>query len=244
VIYQTWKTRDNIPKDLALLREEWMTSHPDYVHILLDDSDLREIVRTIDESYLADYDSFTSNIERVDFARYAIMYLYGGVYADLDTRPLKRIDFWVEKNVPVLGCEPSEHSRNLYHLSRVVCNALMISPPGNRFWLDLMECIRKNYERNYDPVENTGPLAITRFLDQNPQYESQIIITDSCVFYPLVGDRTVSKECLGRESYVQHVWKNSWVEPWYRNKKWKNARLMLCTVLIIYILMWGYLYFV
>jgi len=34
------------------------------------------------------------NIERADIIRYAVLYTYGGIYADLDVRLLRRIDDW------------------------------------------------------------------------------------------------------------------------------------------------------
>ena len=145
VIWQTWKSKTDIPEKLSDLSRTWTTNHPDYEYRLLDDDDLRNIVSKVTPNHLEKYDSFTRMIERVDFARYAIMYEYGGVYADMDTKSLKNVDMWVAKNKIVLGCEPSEHSMEIYRTNRVVCNALIISPPKQKFWLELMNYISENY---------------------------------------------------------------------------------------------------
>ena len=72
VLYQTWKTYD-IPEDLLEFRKEWIKLTPNYSHPLLDDNDLRNEIIKIVPQYLSAYDNFSSNIERVDFARYAIL---------------------------------------------------------------------------------------------------------------------------------------------------------------------------
>lgn len=245
-IWQTWKSKkeEDVPEKLSSYSGKWKKLHPDYEYHLLDDEDLRNKVKDIVPEYLDLYDSFSKIIEKVDFARYAILYGYGGIYADMDTYPIKPADIWVNKNKVVLGCEPKEHAENIYGRDRVVCNALMISPPGERFWYDLMRYIVENYERNYRPVENTGPLAITRFLEtpEGKVYISKIEITDPCVFYPLKGDNTVSEECNLKESYVAHVWENTWVVPWYKDPILFNARYWTYGLLVIFTCLWYWCY--
>lgn len=244
VIWQTWKSKTDIPGKLFDLSRTWTTNHPDYKYHLLDDDDLRNIVSKVTPKHLEKYDSFTRMIERVDFARYAIMYEYGGVYADMDTKSLKNVDVWVAKNKIVLGCEPSEHSMEIYKTNRVVCNALIISPPKQKFWLELMDYISENYEWNYAPVYNTGPMAITKFLDTHPRYERELLITDPCVFYPIKGDgKTISEGCNLDDSYVAHMWENTWVTKWYQDDRWFNIRYWTYAIFLVYIVMWLWLYF-
>lgn len=245
ILWQTWKTDVPVPEKLQVFVRKWKQLHPDYEYYLLNDEDLRSIVSETVPQYLQSYDNFTFKIERVDFARYALLYKYGGVYADLDTDPKKCIDVWVEKNKIVLGCEPREHAENLYGRDRVVCNALMISPAKDEFWMDLMNYIISHYEPKYKPVSNTGPIAITKFLETSvgEKYISQIIITDPCVFFPLMGDNSVSKDCDIRESYVAHVWENTWVVPWYQNPMWFNMRYWTWFIIILVIVFWLYIFY-
>ena len=243
-IWQTWKTKkmEDVPPHLKTYIEKWKRLHPRYAYHLLDDDDLREIVKEVVPQHLELYDSFTHVIERVDFARYAIMYKYGGVYADLDTTPLQNIDIWVNKNQIILGCEPQEHAQQLYDRDRVLCNALMISPPGKSFWLALMRYIAENYEHRYRPVENTGPLAITKFLEEHPHYEENLVITDPCVFFPIKDDGNVSERCDLNKSYVAHVWNNSWTRRWYQDPIVFNARYWSCTLLVIFFVSWTFIF--
>ncbi len=236
-IWQTWKSKDpkNIPVKLYEYTKKWKTLHPDYEYTLLDDDDLRQIVSEVAPEHLEKYDSFTRMIERVDFARYALLYRSGGIYADIDTNPLKSIDVWVSKNKIVLGCEPKEHAKEIYNRDRVICNALMISPPRQQVWLELMNYIAKNYESRYRPVDNTGPMAMTRFLEANSKFNDNIIITDPCIFYPLLSNGEVSKDCDLEKSYVAHIWQNTWVVPFYKDPMWLNKRGLCVAVGFLFV---------
>ncbi len=257
VLYQTWKTR-TVPEKFKKNQRMWFDSlsidisgvsrnHAslpeagEWRYVLLDDNDLRELVKTNFPQFLKAYDSFSKQIERVDFARCVMMYL-GGVYADLDTYPTQNIDPWVALNRIVLGCEPMEHAERYYDGRRVVlCNAFMISPPGESLWVKLMEYIIEHYESNYKPVYNTGPMAMTKFMeatrstsdvglgDEDEIGWDRVVITDPCVFFPMLGDGKISRRCRpppGETSrtYVVHEWENTWVVPWWRDRELLNPR--------------------
>lgn len=241
ILHQTWKTHE-VPESLQPLRQAWLKITPDYQHPLYDDADLRNIIQTHFPRYLSSYDSFTQNIERVDFARPALLYLYGGVYADLDTEPLRNIDVWLQQGKVVLGREPLEHSRGLYGREVVLCNAFIISPPRQQVWLDFMDYIVAHYEPYYKPVENTGPMALTKFYEAHPDKFSNTVITDPCVFFPVLSDGSTSQGCNLDEAYVRHLWRNTWVvqgtrgwlKTYGRNKRlWFWGLLFLFFVLCI-----------
>lgn len=237
ILYQTWKTQD-IPREFSKNRELWLETLEGWQTPLLTDKDLRNMVKSDFPQYLEAYDGFTENIERVDFARLVMMYR-GGVYADLDTYPLKPIDRWVDTNKIVLGREPLEHAREMYGRKVVVCNAFMISPPRLDFWKKLMEFVIDNYEPHYKPVENTGPMALTKFLESRPEAFVDVIITDPCVFFPMMGDGKISNRCnLEADSYVVHVWQNSWVVNPLKDPRWKNKRYWFWALLVIFIGLW------
>lgn len=227
ILHQTWKTKE-IPEECEEYVATWKLLHPEFEYKFYLDDDLREAVKSIVPRYLPIYDAMKRNIERVDFARYAILYGVGGVYADLDTVPLRSIEPWIEKRKVVLGREPLEHSRQIYGREIVLCNALMISPPKEKLWLELMEYIVENYNPSSDPVTNTGPMAMTLFLEKNPKLFSNSIITDPCVFFALTNGYT-SKTQLGftgvsrfcdlqnptspdKITYVVHAWHNEWTK--------------------------------
>lgn len=255
ILYQTWKTK-NIPPQFAKNQRKWLDaidyvssddskiSASEWKYVLLDDNDLRNLVKSNFPQYLNAYDSFTKNIERVDFARLVMMYI-GGVYADLDTYPVKPIDKWISEGKIVLGREPIEHAKKLYGgRVTVLCNAFMISPPHKQIWVDMMNYIIKNYEPNFKPVYNTGPMAMTLFMESHRKKFDDVIITDPCVFFPMLGDSTFSSRCIDSsgkllpDTYVVHEWENTWVVKWWEDPELFNARYWFWGSLTIFVVLW------
>lgn len=213
VLYQTWKTKTLPPKFLENWNkwQEWCDQNG-YQHILLDDEDLRSLIKNDHKNYLRFYDNLTENIERVDFARLAMM-ARGGIYADLDTYPTKNKGLMelIHSGKIILGCEPTEHSKSLYSGIMVLCNAFMVSPTGEKpFWKKVMRFVKENYEPYYKPVENTGPMMLTRFYEAHPESFGNVSIRRSCELFPLVANGKYSSECDPSEALVVHEWSNSW----------------------------------
>lgn len=235
VLYQTWKTLKLPPKYKANWEkwDEWAKKHS-IEHVLLDDEGLRNLVAYHYPEYLDFYDNeITEMIEKVDFSR-LVMLAKGGIYADLDTFPSDKNDpiKFIKTQNPriVLGQEPIEHCQALYLRDSILCNAFMISPfnPKSKlFWERAMEFCIEHYEPHFAPVHNTGPMMLTKMMDQHPEYfkEADVLIVPSCYFYPLIAQQKVSRECNGFEdSYVIHEWTNSWSFKIWNDPIWKNRR--------------------
>ena len=245
IIYQTWKS-ETLPEKLKPYRDAWMTLHPEpeWRFPLLLDADLRKLVEDHFPHHLPKYDSFTHTIERVDFARYIMMYL-GGVYADIDTYPVQSIEPFLGYRI-VLGTEPVEHATLLYGRAMVLCNAFMMSAPGEKIWIDFMDYIVENYEYCSNPVHTTGPMAMTKFYEANKEqfHRDGVLITDPCVFFPMNATGNISERCnLTKDTYVVHVWENSWVLSWWQNPIIFNPRYWFWILLFIFGGLWLYLYF-
>ncbi|ADB04097.1 glycosyltransferase [Cannes 8 virus] len=243
ILHQTWKSKE-LPESCKDLVGTWRNMFPDFEYKFYLDEDLRDVVKKYVPQHLSLYDAMSKNIERVDFARYAILYGVGGIYADIDTAPLRRIDPWLEKGKIILGREPLEHSRTLYGREVVLCNAFMISPPKEEMWLKLMDFIADNYDPKNDVLENTGPMALTRFFEEYPDAFKNVVITDPCAFFSLsngftdkeqLGFKGVSRfcdllnpTCEEKIPYVVHLWHNEWLNYPGKNAI-KNAMKKLTT---------------
>ena len=119
----------------------------------------------------------------------------------------------------------------------------MISPPKQKIWKDLMAYIIKHYERNYKPVENKGPMAMTHLYEESPEVFNNVVITDPCTFYPLTNNG-ISKRCdIDKDSYVAHIWANTWIDKhWWESPLIWNARYWVIGLMSIYIILWICLY--
>jgi hypothetical protein len=229
IICQTWKTHE-VPKELASYVESVKRLNPTYQYRMWLDADLRACVARVVPHLLRFYDTMEKNIERVDFARYAIMYEQGGIYLDLDIEMIRPLDsLW--KTYPtaeiVLSLEPREHVRALYsHVPYVVCNAMLASVPRHRFWIQFMHHIADNYDLHDFVVHRTGPMALTNFIRHHPALPSTVRLLSACAFFGQTDHYTqlmngsvpyASEECkdmaLERDAWGIHRWAHLWVEP-------------------------------
>ena len=62
------------------------------MYTLFTDEENREIVAHFFPDFLETYDRFKQNIQRVDAVRYIYMYVWGGIYLDLDYLALRSFD--------------------------------------------------------------------------------------------------------------------------------------------------------
>ena len=87
-IYQSWKTKtlpDKMRENVDLLIE----MNPDYAHILFDDSECRSLLlEHFGINYANAFDSLIPGAFKCDLWRYAMLYLYGGIYLDIDIKPI------------------------------------------------------------------------------------------------------------------------------------------------------------
>ncbi|KAJ3282084.1 hypothetical protein HDU79_010180 [Rhizoclosmatium sp. JEL0117] len=75
--------------------QTWSGHNPNHVQILLDDNDLERFVKGTFSPYIVDaYFRLPRIVQRADFARYLMLYEFGGVYTDMDTECFTPIDKW------------------------------------------------------------------------------------------------------------------------------------------------------
>ena len=94
VFHQSWKTCTLPKKQGAWRRHCEHVLSPQWRMQLFTDVGNRDVVATHFPSFLPLYDAYNMTIQRVDAARLFYLYLYGGVYADLDMlclRPLEEL---------------------------------------------------------------------------------------------------------------------------------------------------------
>lgn len=231
ILHQTWKNRDLTPL-FTECQERWLRLHPDYEYCFYNDNEIREVVKKYTPQYLKFFDSMNHQIERVDFFRYVILWARGGIYVDMDTCPLKSFDDFLSSDEVILGKEPSENIA-------AISNAIMCSPQGHPFWINLIDFIIKNYKTGdrWNSLFNTGPGVLDKFDD----YEG-VKILPSCTFCPIPSDSLVilpiqlEKLQLSHDvsdleqTYAVHLWASTW---WPSNNFILPFFLILIALLVI-----------
>jgi len=128
------------------------------------DEDIEPMVRAVVPQHAERILAMRSPVERNDMVRYAILWKYGGVYADLDielraaTRLHRLVSYAMEHSAVLL---PTETMFAPTGRMRQAGQCLMVSSPRHPFWLALIDELVGSYNAScYEPT-NTGPGAIT-----------------------------------------------------------------------------------
>eukprot|EP00747_Dinoflagellata_sp_TGD_P220969 gnl/TRDRNA2_/TRDRNA2_92881_c0_seq2.p1 gnl/TRDRNA2_/TRDRNA2_92881_c0~~gnl/TRDRNA2_/TRDRNA2_92881_c0_seq2.p1 ORF type:complete len:331 (+),score=32.29 gnl/TRDRNA2_/TRDRNA2_92881_c0_seq2:1-993(+) len=144
------------PKDTSKW-DEWTKSMnvTNFTRRFYRDEDLPAIVQEVAPDLYGAFLNFSDNIEKVDFARYAVLYRDGGIYCDLDIEL---------KDVNALKSLMASNKVTLpFENDRMVGQSFMISPPRHPFMLEVMEYLVKRYNPACYATMNTGPDALTEF---------------------------------------------------------------------------------
>lgn len=223
-IFQTWKTKD-VPDFLQKFVESWKIFNPTFDYQLYTDDDNDEFMKTNFPDYYPMFKGYSRGIQRADVIRYFRLYRDGGIYADLDFECLKSFESYLigKENLVILGLEPKEHCSKTEKM--LVCNALMISPPGHPFWLTVFEQLKicQGSSGITGVLSSTGPRMLTQAVEKYKG--TDVLITPSILFYPLVdaSSITVGTESLRKMhmkmaidhrfpdiSMAVHYWSGTW----------------------------------
>jgi mannosyltransferase OCH1-like enzyme len=160
IIWQTYKDEfDDLPKYIRHSAQTWMDKNPSWEYRYVSDKDAAEFVREhYGEEYYEIFNSLPIGVMRGDMWRYLVMYIHGGVYADLDTICNKPISRWLTEGYDMIIS--TEHSMNF-------CQWTFACSPKNKIIksvIDLMmERLRSpNYEMREFVHYHTGPMMWTQ----------------------------------------------------------------------------------
>ena len=92
------------PELFEKCKQEIQVNHPDWNIRLYNKDDAQDILNQDLPEYIEAYNAFYHNVQKADFLRLALVYLYGGFYMDLDMLSLKPLDELRKYNL-VLGEE-------------------------------------------------------------------------------------------------------------------------------------------
>lgn len=114
-IWQTYKT-DYPPRQSIGFAKSWQDYNPDYEWYYFNDEKCQKFIQDhFDDEFYQMYCSLPIGVMKSDVWRVAVVYVYGGVYADLDTQCLAPISEWINNNDRlVVGVETPHGALNNY----------------------------------------------------------------------------------------------------------------------------------
>lgn len=173
IIHRIWlQSSTQVPEKYNVNLQSALHHNPGYKQVIWDDAKIIPLVKEHFPHLLKIYQGYQWWVQRCDFARYLLLYLYGGFYLDMDVEVVGSFDPIVEKSKPFFV----RHEKMLHCLSYDslhINNNFLYSPyPKHPFFKYLVECTECSFERRffdlkiYYIVRSTGPFFLINCIKQ------------------------------------------------------------------------------
>ena len=170
---------ENLPQRYRSNLKRWKEVCVDWeVHFFTDEK-IYQLFKQYFAEHYADVVKIPYGAMLADFFRYAVLYIYGGLYTDIDTAPLKRIpEEWLSYDA-VIGHEVQAKDCTFF------CQWTLLSRPGySLFSKALNGAIKRLRENQYfgeKILEISGPLFFTEIVKRY-QDQSNLLLLDADFF--------------------------------------------------------------
>lgn len=157
--------------------------HPSWTVRLYNTEDAVKIIEEHLPEYLAPYRTFKYDIQRADFFRIALVYLFGGFYMDLDMHCFKSLNE-LRKHSIVLAeekiiSENTRRKRGLKYKQRIA-NYMFGSRPKHPFWLEVLDRLSllalTPITSQQDILDITGPGFLTDIFHERKSFYPDITL--------------------------------------------------------------------
>ena len=203
------------------------------------DEDNRRFVQKHFPDFLPYYDRFPHTIQRADAIRYMYLYIYGGIYMDLDYKIQHSLDdlFTTDSDVYLV---PSGN------VGTYITNSFMASKPGCKLWLEMIEAMKQKLPWYYlgkhvNVMSTTGPVMLTHVVEK---YKGVYSMLPGKLLTPC---SICNINCDATGAYLKQLEGSSWIS--YDTRfyifcmcKWKRiivfVVLMLLLLLIVIFILW------
>ncbi|KAH3719800.1 uncharacterized protein LOC127856355 [Dreissena polymorpha] len=159
VIHQTWKNR-MIPLVFHENVRSFIDNNPEFEYRFWTDESARSLIQHQHPDLLDLFDNYVEPVRRADLLRYVVLYEFGGVYADLDTRCLRPLEQVISQYACVLSPEPYEHASLIFNTEFMVTNSIMFCRAGHPFLKQVLQNIA-DFNHFSQDIDSTGPNFLT-----------------------------------------------------------------------------------
>ena len=236
-IHYCWFGGNPLPESAKKYIETWKKYCPDYEIIEWNETnfDLNQN-QYCKEAYEAKKWAFVS-----DYARFWILYRYGGIYFDTDVEVLKPLDKIIEKG-PFMGCERDADKSGMTTIAVAPGLGLGVNPglglgvnPGLGLYKEILDLYENLHFKNKDGslnlktvVQYTTEVLIKHGLKKSNQIQkcAGVYIYPREYFCPKNIDTGALE--ITENSYTIHHFEGTWLTPWLRFRH--NIKLLLVSI--------------
>jgi mannosyltransferase OCH1-like enzyme len=196
-IWQTHKTKLPPPESLECIKS-WLIKNPNYVWYYMDDIKCEQFIKDhFSEEFYSMYKSLPYGVMKSDTWRIAVVYVYGGIYADLDTECVQSIDGWIGDYDLVVSSEPPAHTGlvNFIFAATPKHPALLLCLQRLMLYYNSDNYLDKK-EKTGTPIQNFGQGAfndgIKEYISLNPNDSKvKVFSIEDNAFTPFKDNRTL-----------------------------------------------------
>ena len=210
IIHQIWVGSKPLPDKYRKLMASWIKHHPGWQYNLWTNKD----VEGLKLHNHALYKSTRDPIEKANILRYELLYKYGGLYVDIDTKCLKSFSALRERYNFYTGICSTD-------CTAILNNGVIASTPGHPIMQHCIETIIDDWP-GATRFERTGVHDFTRcFFDKLFETPGVTIALPATYFYPLskYSHYSLASASIRPESFSIHYWATVYNARKYTMKK-------------------------
>lgn len=168
IIHHVWISKEDhykdvdIPKKYEKYLESWKIHNADFNFMYWSGEKILNLIQTHFPEFLLFYKNLKL-ISKCDFARFAITYIYGGLYSDMDYMCRNNIQNLI-KGESYFIFEPINHFKVVN--SKLITNAIFALYPKSNIGYDFLVYMTK--QRSGDILKDTGTICLYRYLKMCP----------------------------------------------------------------------------
>jgi len=257
IIHQIWlQGRENVPKKYLNYSNMLKNMNKRYQHIIWDEKTFYDKILNKYPEYKKFYEMLPLIHLKVDYMRYIILFIIGGIYVDMDAKPMKSFDSirnLINKYETVL-CKlkrTKTESIIITGHTEVINNGVIISKPNSIFLKKLIETVQKNimkYKVEFILAKEkrltstilidkiTGPQVFTKNYFSIPKNirNKKIKILDSEYFEPCGNTCNPTKNTI-----IFHEQDMSWLPEGFKNTRemYENKNILLPVIITLIIIL-------
>jgi hypothetical protein len=228
-IFQTWYTK-NISDQFRELTQTWINNNLNYAYFLFDDNDCELFIKKNFEIQV--YNAYCRIIPgafKADLWRYCILYIYGGVYVDIDTICINTIDDYLNNDIEFMT--PIDLNNCPHYGKYNLFNSFIASIPKHPILLDCINRIVHNVENNIVPFSNldfSGPGVLGKStnlflkLDENTSFIGKEGIINKIKFLKFEYKTEYIKDLESNKILLQNKNGNPSIQEIYNNEAKQN----------------------
>lgn len=231
IYHQIWfQGESEIPKKYEQYYTSCRKVNKDFKRIIWDSKKIDKLIKNNYSSYYEFYNNLPLMVQKIDYAKYIILYHYGGIYIDMDVLCLKNMKKLLELFsdadfiVSYLPLSKTEifsvnklnkiiRRKKAIKVDKMINNGIILCKKNSEIIKIIMDKIKENFYTKYKKMfrdvyifNTTGPIIFSDIIN-NYQGKDNVKVIDSKYMEPCT---VLMKKCDLTKSFFKHEHQRTW----------------------------------